>query len=101
MCERKTKGVIAKIGRKGGGRRKIEKKESNEQKKGGGDEKKKKVGMLGKREKISKPRQQERQKEMWRTGRETLREAEQPREGERLTTGRRNVKENPVCVKSG
>lgn len=30
--------------------------------------KKKKVGMLGKREKISKPRQQERQKEMWRTG---------------------------------
>lgn len=68
MCERKTKGVIAKIGRKGGGRRKIEKKKETNKRKEEGMKKKKKVGMLGKREKISKPRQQERQKEMWRTG---------------------------------
>lgn len=68
MCERKTKGVIAKIGRKGGGRRKIEKKKVTNKRKEEGMKKKKKVGMLGKREKISKPRQQERQKEMWRTG---------------------------------
>lgn len=64
----KNKGSYCKNRKKGRRKKKDRKKESNEQKKGGGDEKKKKVGMLGKREKISKPRQQERQKEMWRTG---------------------------------